>query len=83
MSRNVPPYGWKHPEPLPPPTVPPRTDLGDGGWRLKEFDTLGFAHGQDRYVPCPDGCGDTAREAVCYDVGGHWWFCPTCGVLDC
>lgn len=51
-------------------------------WVEKEFDTYGEPHGQDRVITCPQ-CGEKAREAMCFDVGGHWIFCDNCGVIDC
>lgn len=30
---------------------------------------------------CPN-CGVVCSVAVCSDVGGIWWYCPKCGLVD-
>lgn len=46
-----------------------------------EEDEFGVPHGRSRKVPCPQ-CGTLSREAECFDVGGHWIFCPKCSLID-
>ena len=31
--------------------------------------------------PCPQ-CNTLCRVGACSDVGGVWWYCPKCGVVD-
>ena len=32
-------------------------------------------------APCPK-CGTVCKVTACLDVGGIWWYCPNCGLVD-
>ena len=32
-------------------------------------------------APCPK-CGEICKVTACADVGGTWWYCPDCGMVD-
>jgi predicted RNA-binding Zn-ribbon protein involved in translation (DUF1610 family) len=32
-------------------------------------------------APCPQ-CGTDCKVTSCADVGGVWWYCPECGLVD-